>query len=170
MQAPLLQPTQRWWDDEGSEPPVVDEPSAPPTAVARIDLTAEPRESDSSADAVPFLDEVADPDPDDGPARVSASRVPWRALAVVGVCVGLAVAGVCLFAFALACDLTTDWPFEFLALLYVLSGQWALTGGQWLMCLAAVVLALLAVAGVWAGVRRGPSGWLAVSSSIMTGR
>ena len=79
--------------------------------------------------------------------------------------IGLAVAGVCLFAFALACDLTTDWPFEFLALLYVLSGQWALTGGQWLMCLAAVVLALLAVAGVWAGVRR-----LASSSASGGGR
>lgn len=92
MQAPLLQPTQRWWDDECSEPPVVDaEPSAPPTAVARIDLTAAPGDSDSSADAVPFLDAVADPD--DGPARVSSSRVPWRALAAVGVCVGLAVAG-----------------------------------------------------------------------------
>ncbi|WP_291531204.1 type IV secretory system conjugative DNA transfer family protein [Bifidobacterium sp. UBA4282] len=79
--------------------------------------------------------------------------------------IGLGVAGVCLFAFALACDLMTDWPFEFLALLYVLSGQWALTGVQWLVCLVAVVLALVAVAGVWAGVRR-----LASSSASGGGR
>lgn len=74
MQVPLLQPTQRWWDDD-SEP-------------AGSDAAGIPAGS-SDSDPVASLEAVATPDP------VGRRQVPWRvALIVVGVCVGLAVAAV----------------------------------------------------------------------------
>ena len=75
---------------------------------------------------------------------------PSSRIMLMGLGCGLLVLG----AFACACTLVTGRAFELFALLFALTGRWRLEPAQWAVCLAAVLVATLAAAGLAVAFRR----------------